>query len=107
MRVRKYRRRRRRRAGRGIPKIRQGKIYFGRGQRGGGGLSALVSKLVYNIGDAIGIQMRVRRYRKKRRYRTRKRKQGGGVFGFEYLMNKLAGRKQHPQNSLHKLVQSL
>ena len=31
------------------------KIYFGRGQRGGGGLSALVSKLVYNIGDAIGI----------------------------------------------------
>ena len=29
-----------------------------------------------------------------------------GIFGFEYLMNKLAGRKQHPQNSLHKLVQS-
>ena len=45
----------RRRVGRGIPKIKNGKIYFGRGQRGGGGLSALVSKLVYNIGDAIGI----------------------------------------------------
>ena len=53
---RRYRvRRRRRRVGRGIPKINQGKIYFGRGQRGGGSLSALVSKLVYNIGDAIGI----------------------------------------------------
>ena len=49
------RRRRRRRVGRGIPKINKGKIYFGRGQRGGGGLSALVSKLVYNIGGAIGI----------------------------------------------------
>ena len=52
-------RRRRRRFGRGIPKIKNGKIYFGRGirrgQRGGGGLSALASKLVYNIGDAIGI----------------------------------------------------
>ena len=47
--------RRRRRTGRGIPKISKGKIYFRRGQRGGGGLSALVSKLVYNIGDAIGI----------------------------------------------------
>ena len=54
--VRRIRRRRpRRRTGRGIPKIRKGKIYFGRGQRGGGGLSALVSKLIYNIGDAIGI----------------------------------------------------
>ena len=45
----------RRRVGRGIPKIKNGKIYFGRGQRGGGGLSALASKLVYNTGDAIGI----------------------------------------------------
>ena len=56
--VRRIRRRRlRRRTGRGIPKIRMGKIYFGRGrrQRGGGGLSAFVSKLIYNIGDAIGI----------------------------------------------------
>ena len=53
---RRYRfRRSRRRAGRGIPKIKNGKIYFGRGQRRGGGLSVLVSKLVYNIGDAIGI----------------------------------------------------
>ena len=61
MRVPKFRRRRRRRRiGRGIPKITNGKIYFGKGirkrkQRRGGGLSALVSKLVYNIGDAIGI----------------------------------------------------
>ena len=53
-RIRKYRRRRRR-FGRGIPKIKNGKIYYGKGQKGGGGLSKLVSKLVYNIGDAIGI----------------------------------------------------
>ena len=56
--MKRYRRRRRRRRfviGRGIPKVNQGKIYFGRGQRGGGGLSKLVSKLVYNIGDTIGI----------------------------------------------------
>ena len=56
--VRRVRRRRvRRRFGRGIPKINKGKVYFGRGtrQRGGGGLSAFISKLVYNIGDAVGI----------------------------------------------------
>ena len=56
--VRRIRRRRlHRRIGRGILKIRKGKIYFGRGkrQRGGGGLSAFISKLVYNIGDAVGI----------------------------------------------------
>ena len=56
--VRRVRRRRlRRRFGRGIPKISKGKIYFGRGikQRGEGGLSKFISKLVYNIGDAVGI----------------------------------------------------
>ena len=56
--VRRVKRRRlRRRFGRGIPKISKGKIYFGRGirQRGGGGLSKFISKLVYNIGDAVGI----------------------------------------------------
>ena len=53
--MRRRRRVRRRRIGQGIPKINQGKIYFGKRQRGGGGLSALVSKLVYNIGNTIGI----------------------------------------------------
>ena len=53
---RRYRLRRRgRRVGWGIPKIKNAKIYFGRGRRGGGGFLALVSKLIYNIGDAIGI----------------------------------------------------
>ena len=57
--------------GRGIPKIRKGKIYFGRGipkarnnkiyfgkgykQRGGGDLSKLLSKIIFNVGDAISI----------------------------------------------------
>ena len=56
--MKRYRRRRRRRRnviGRGIPKISQGKIYFGRGQRGKGGLSRFAAKLITNVGDAIGI----------------------------------------------------
>ena len=56
--VRQVRRRRLlRRFGKGILKINKGKIYFGRGirQRGGGGLSKFISKLVYNIGDTVGI----------------------------------------------------
>ena len=55
------RRRRRRKVGRGVPTIADRKIYFGQGvkrrrrQLGSGGLSALVSKLICNLGDAIGI----------------------------------------------------
>ena len=65
------RRTRKRIGGRGIPKIRKGKIYFGKGmpkarnnkiyfrkgykQRGGGGLSKLLSKIIFNVGDAISI----------------------------------------------------
>ena len=41
---------------------------------------------------------------KKRKTRQRKRKQRGGLFGFEYLMHKLAGRKQDPNNSLFKAL---
>ena len=50
--------------------------------------------------------MHVRRYRKRinRRFKPRKRKQQGGLFGFEYLMNKLAGQKQNPNNSLYKAL---
>ena len=57
--MRLYKRRRHRRRvrkrGWGIPKISQGKIYFGRGQRGRGGLSRFAAKLIANVGDAIGI----------------------------------------------------
>ena len=48
--------------------------------------------------------MRLKRYRKKRKFKQRKRKQRGGLFGFEYFMNKLAGRKQNPNNSLYKAL---
>ena len=48
--------------------------------------------------------MRLRRYRKKRKFKKRKRKQRGGLFGFEYLMNELAGRKQNPNNSLYQAL---
>ena len=55
-RYRRYRKRRRRfRVGRGIPNVSNGKIYFGRGQRGRGGLSRFAAKLIANVGDAIGI----------------------------------------------------
>ena len=47
--------RRVRKRGRGIPKISQGKIYFGRGQRGRGGLSKFAAKLIASFGDVIGI----------------------------------------------------
>ena len=56
--MRRYRRRhykRRRRVGRGIPKVTNGKIYFGKGRRGGGGLSKVAARLTEVMGDAIGI----------------------------------------------------
>ena len=49
---------------------------------------------------------RIRRKRKYKIYKKIKRKQKGGLFGFEYLMNKLAGRKQHPNNSLAKALEN-
>ena len=51
--------------------------------------------------------MRLRRYRKKRKFKRRKRKQRGGLFGFEYLLHKLAGQKQNPNNSLYKALNGL
>ena len=41
---------------------------------------------------------------KKRKFKRRKRKQRGGLFGFEYLMNELTGRKQNPNNSVFKAL---
>ena len=41
---------------------------------------------------------------KKRKFKRRKRKQRGRLFGFEYLMNKHTGRKQNPNNSLFKAL---
>ena len=51
----------------------------------------------------------MRMYKLYRRLKLRKRKrkikpQKGGLFGFEYLMHKLAGRKQNPNYSLHKAL---
>ena len=46
---------------------------------------------------------RIKLKKRKRKTKPRKRKQRGGLFGFEYLMNELAGRKQDPNNSIVKL----
>ena len=40
--------------------------------------------------------------KKRKRGKKPKRKQRGGLFGFEYLMNELAGRRQDPNNSIVK-----
>ena len=49
---------------------------------------------------------KIRRKRKYKIYKKIKRKQKRGLFGFEYLMNKLVGRKQHPNNSLSKALKN-
>ena len=47
---------------------------------------------------------RLKLRKRKRKIKPQKRKQRGGLFGFEYLMHKLAGRKQNPNNSLYKAL---
>ena len=47
---------------------------------------------------------RIKLRRRKRKNKVFNRKQKGGLLGFEYLMNKLAGRKQNPNNSLYKAL---
>ena len=42
--------------------------------------------------------------KRKRKIKPRKRKQRGGLFGFEYLMNTLAGRQQDPNNALFRAL---
>ena len=55
----------------------------------------------------------MKRFRLYKRIKSRKRKRGkslynrkqrGGLFGFEYLMNKLAGRKPPANNSLYQAL---
>ena len=42
--------------------------------------------------------------KRKRKRKPQKKKQKGGLFGFEYLMNTLAGRNQDPNNSLFRAL---
>ena len=49
---------------------------------------------------------RLKNRRRKRKNKPPKRKQRGGLFGFEYLMHSLANRKQNPNNSLYKALES-
>ena len=51
---RRYRRKRTKK-GKCIPRILNGHLYMGSGQRGSGGLSKLLANLLANVGDAIGI----------------------------------------------------
>ena len=54
-RVKNYRRRRRARRGRGIPYVSRNKVYFGKGQRGGGVITRLFAKALQGVGDIIGV----------------------------------------------------
>ena len=58
-RIRTFRRRRRRRTkrGRGVPYIKNNKVYFGNGvnQRGSGVLSKILARALAGAGDLIGI----------------------------------------------------
>ena len=53
--VKKYRRRRRARRGRGIPYVSRNKVYFGKGQRGGVVITQLPAKAFQGAGDIIGV----------------------------------------------------
>ena len=56
LRVKKYRRRRGARRGRGIPYISRSKVYFGRGkQTGSGVITRLLAKALQGVGDIIGV----------------------------------------------------
>ena len=48
---------------------------------------------------------RIKLRKRKRKNKVFNRKQRGGLFDFEYLMHKLAGRKQNPNNSLYKALE--
>ena len=47
---------------------------------------------------------RIKSRKRKRGKRLYNRKQRGGLFGFEYFMNKLAGRKPPANNSLYQAL---
>ena len=54
-RVKKYRRRRRARRGKGIPYVSHNKFYFGKGQREGGVITRLLAKALQGVEDIIGV----------------------------------------------------
>ena len=53
--VKKYRRRQRTRRGRCIPYVSRNKVYFGKGERGGGVITRLLAKALRGVGDIIGV----------------------------------------------------
>ena len=54
-RVKKYRRRRCARRGRGIPYVSSNKVYFGKGKRRGSVITRLLAKALQGVGDIIGV----------------------------------------------------
>ena len=51
-----YKRRKRKKRGRGIPYIYKSKIYLGKKpQTGSGGVSRVIARLLENVGDVIGL----------------------------------------------------
>ena len=55
-RVKKYRRRRRARRGKGIPYVSRNNVYFGKGKvTGGGVITRLLAKALKQVGDIIGV----------------------------------------------------
>ena len=55
-RIKKYRRRRRARKGKGIPYVSNNKVYFGKGKkRGAGVISGLLATALQGVGDIIGV----------------------------------------------------
>ena len=55
-RVKKYRKTRRSKRGRGIPYVSRNKVYFGKGKITGGGIvTRLLAKALQGVGDIIGV----------------------------------------------------
>ena len=79
--VKKYRRRRHARRGRGIPYLSNNKIYFGKGkQRGRGVVTRLLAKALQGVGDIIGVWMRYNKFRFRKKRRRKRKQKGKGVF---------------------------
>ena len=79
--VKKYRRRRHARRGRGIPYLSNNKIYFGKGkQRGRGVVTRLLAKTFKGVGDIIGVWMRYNKFRFRKKRRRKRKQKGKGIF---------------------------
>ena len=50
-------------------------------------------------------RIKIRKRKRKQEKRIPIRKQKGGIFAFEYLINKLAHRRPPPNNSLYKALE--